>query len=281
MVSLPSTTKPRSASVNNGRRANEFVTDAVDEKLDTVLQMLSATKSHSLFVNSGSAKEVVTDTVDERLDGQREKEILTDAVDGRLNAVALSKQRDEDAGILDADGDSNVLIVEDQTLPTDSNEGAGILDADENSDYKTVEEQSLPINSEKVAAWSRKRKDDEVQRKVTDPHSGSNDANCNGTSRPSGNTNKDLNRRKTDFSAAMFVDAHGSKTENDPGSSSISDIKTVCGRDASVQKNRSAPHTQNRTFKRSKKSASDMQNRTSTSSNQSASPVKKNLILSN
>lgn len=56
-------------------------------------------------------------------------------------------------------------------------------------------------------------------------------------------TNKDLNRRKTDFKAAMFVDTHGSKTENDPGSSSISDIKTVYGRDARVQNNRSAPHT--------------------------------------
>ncbi|XP_026388853.1 uncharacterized protein LOC113283732 [Papaver somniferum] len=151
---MPSTTKPRSASVNNGRRANEFVTDAVDE----------------------------------RLDGQRAKEILTDVVVERFNAVALSKQRDEDAGILDADGDSDVLIVEDQTLPTDSNEGAGILDADGNSKYKTVEEQSLPFSSEKVAASSGKRKHDEVQRQVSDPHSGSNNANGNGqgsTSRPS------------------------------------------------------------------------------------------------
>ncbi|XP_026460693.1 uncharacterized protein LOC113361772 [Papaver somniferum] len=204
---MPSTTKLRPASVNNGRRTNEFVTD-------------------ESFVNSGSAKEVVTDAVDERLDGQRAKEIVTDAVDEKLNAVALSKQRsvttkpcsafreneivtdpvderlgsvadmldagrcnrDEDAGILDADGDSDVLIVEDQTLPTDSNEGAGTLDVDGNSDYKNVEEQSLPINSDKVAASSRKRQHNEVQRKVTDPHSGSNNTNFNSqgsTSKPS------------------------------------------------------------------------------------------------
>ncbi|KAI3957983.1 hypothetical protein MKW98_020625, partial [Papaver atlanticum] len=112
-----STTKPRSASINNGRRENEIVTDVVDERFNTVAlqkEKKSATKSRAAFFNGRREKEVMTDAVGERLNavalekqnsaatkscsafinGRRAKEIVTDAVVGeRLNAIVLEKQR--------------------------------------------------------------------------------------------------------------------------------------------------------------------------------------------
>ncbi|KAI3863356.1 hypothetical protein MKX03_023296 [Papaver bracteatum] len=114
-----STTKPRSASINNGRREKQVVTDAVGERLNAVaLEKQSSaatkvTKSSSAFINGRRAKEIVTDAVvGERLNAialekqrsltitpripfinsRRAKEIVTDAVDERLNAVVPVKQ---------------------------------------------------------------------------------------------------------------------------------------------------------------------------------------------
>ncbi|XP_026457058.1 uncharacterized protein LOC113357811 isoform X1 [Papaver somniferum] len=75
-----STTKPRSASINNGRRENEILTDVADERPNAVApekQKSSATKSCSGFITGRRAKKVVTDAV----------------VGERLNAFALEKQR--------------------------------------------------------------------------------------------------------------------------------------------------------------------------------------------
>ncbi|XP_026388866.1 uncharacterized protein LOC113283742 isoform X1 [Papaver somniferum] len=111
-----STKEPRSASINNGRREKEVVTDAVGERLNAVdleKQSSAATKSYSAFINGRRAKEIVTDAVvGERLNaialekqrsltitprisfinGQRAKEIVTDSVEERLNVAALKKQ---------------------------------------------------------------------------------------------------------------------------------------------------------------------------------------------
>ncbi|XP_026457054.1 uncharacterized protein LOC113357808 [Papaver somniferum] len=261
----PSAEKPCSAFVN-GARENEFVTDAADERLDNIAlekQSSAATTPCSAFLNGRRSKKNVA-VVGERLNaialekqksltikprvslanGRRTKEIVTNPVDERLNAVDVSldsgcdirdedadgdggvlimddqslptnsdenadiidaggdsdyqivedqwlqlhTNSDEDADILDADGDSDYQTEEDEWLPTNSDEDADILDADGDSDYQVVEDQSLHTNSDKVAGSSRKRKFGKAQRQVTDPHSDSNIANCNGqgsTSLPS------------------------------------------------------------------------------------------------
>ncbi|MCL7041573.1 hypothetical protein MKW94_008286, partial [Papaver nudicaule] len=119
----------------------------------------------------------------------------------RLAPVA-STDSEEDADILDSDGNNDVQIVEDQSLPTNSDEDVDMLDSDGNE--KIVEDRSLPTNSdedadtldadgncdmqiagnqsstnsEKVPSSSRKRKHDKVRRQVTDPHTESNNTNC-------------------------------------------------------------------------------------------------------
>ncbi|KAI3959285.1 hypothetical protein MKW98_018875 [Papaver atlanticum] len=222
---------------------DEFVSDAVDERLDAVAlekQSSSATKPFSAFINSRREKQNVTDAVGERLNVialekqrsltikpcsafvscSRENEIVTDPVDVRLNVVdggsdikdedagtldscsdirdgdaeilgdedlqivedqSLPTNSDEDANVLDADGDRYEQIVQDQSLPTYSDEDADILDADGNGEMQIVEDQSLPTNFENL---SSKRKREMVRRQVTDPHSESNNVNC--TSMPSG-----------------------------------------------------------------------------------------------
>ncbi|KAI3863353.1 hypothetical protein MKX03_023293 [Papaver bracteatum] len=230
----PAAAKPCSAFVN-GASENEFVTDAVDERLNTVAvekQSSAATTPCSAFISGRRSKKNVA-VVGERLNaialekqksltikprvslanGRRAKEIVTDPVDERLNAVnvsldsgcdirdedadggvlimddqSLPTNSDEDADILDADGDSDYQTEEDEWVPTNSDEDADILDTDGDSDYQVVEDQSLHTNSDKVAGSSRKRKSGKAQRQVTDPHSESCITNRNGqgsTSLPS------------------------------------------------------------------------------------------------
>ncbi|XP_026388858.1 uncharacterized protein LOC113283735 [Papaver somniferum] len=168
--------KPRIA-VADGPRESEIVTDEVDDRLNTVAvekQSSAATTPCSAFISGRSKKNVAV--VGERLNaialekqksliikprfslanGRRAKEIVTDPVDERLNAVDVSLDsgcdiRDEDADILDADGDSDVLIMDDQSLPTNSNENADIIVAGGDSDYQIVEDQWLHTNSDEDA----------------------------------------------------------------------------------------------------------------------------------
>ncbi|KAI3916508.1 hypothetical protein MKW92_007579 [Papaver armeniacum] len=171
--------KPCSAFIN-GRRTRRKVNDAVEgERLNAITlekQRSLTIKPRITSVNGGRAKGIVTDTVDERLNavahgkqrssttkpcsafvnGSRENVIVTDPVDGRLVSVDVSLDsgcdiRDEDADILDADGDGDVQITDDPSLPTNSDENADIIDAGGDSDYQIVKDQWLHTDSEEDA----------------------------------------------------------------------------------------------------------------------------------
>ncbi|KAI3939495.1 hypothetical protein MKW92_013106 [Papaver armeniacum] len=189
---------------------DEFVSDAVDERLNAVAlekQSSSATKPFSAFINKRREKQNVTDAVGERLnvialEKQRSLTIKPcSAFKSQLNAVdGESDIKDEDADALDSrsdirDGDAEILgdedlpIVEDQSLPTNSDEDANvldadgdryenyadILDADGNGKCKLWKTSPLPTNFQNL---SSKRKREMVRRQVTDPQSESNNANC-------------------------------------------------------------------------------------------------------
>ncbi|KAI3898765.1 hypothetical protein MKW92_032185 [Papaver armeniacum] len=194
-----SATKPFSAFINK-RREKQNVTDAVGERLNVIAlekQRSLTIKPCSAFVNRSRENEIVTDPVDVRLnavDGESDiKDEDADALDSRsdirdgdaeilgdedlpiVEDQSLPTNSDEDANVLDADGDRYEKIVQDQSLPTDSDEDADILDADGNGEMQIMEDQSLPTNFQNL---SSKRKREMVRRQVTDPQSESNNANC-------------------------------------------------------------------------------------------------------
>ncbi|MCL7050754.1 hypothetical protein MKW94_007431 [Papaver nudicaule] len=204
-----SATKPSSASVD-GQRAKE-----IKQKYSTKKPRVAfvdgprspTTTPCYTFVNGSRANEIVMAPVDERL---KAVDDMLDSGDDIRDEDAdtldtWSDNRDEDADILDSDGNCDVQIVEDQSLPTnsgedadifdangasdmkieedqsstDSDEDADILDAHEGSGTQIGEDQSLSANSEEVAGSSRKRKRDNIQRQITDPHSEFNNPSGN------------------------------------------------------------------------------------------------------
>ncbi|KAI3916507.1 hypothetical protein MKW92_007578 [Papaver armeniacum] len=164
-----STTKPRAKSVNNGGKAKEVVTDAVDEGFD-----------------GGRENEIVTDAVDERsdaaaalerlrssttkacaaiVDGSWADEIVNIAVDASINAVALKKQTlsakksrsvvgnvriAKEIGTDAVDETRNAVSLEKQTSPATKSRSAFINDqrekevvtdaVDERLDRRSAEE---------------------------------------------------------------------------------------------------------------------------------------------
>ncbi|XP_026388865.1 uncharacterized protein LOC113283741 [Papaver somniferum] len=156
-------------AIVNGRRAKEIVTDVVGERLNAAAlkkQSSSTTKSSIAVANGSWANKIVTNPVDGKLKavgdildvGNDIRDDDADILDGDgdydvhiAEDQYLLNDSDEDADILDADGDSDVHIVEDQLLPTDSDEVADILDVHGDSDVHIVEDQSLPTYSDEDA----------------------------------------------------------------------------------------------------------------------------------